>query len=184
MSGIVEQDLERRAAEIARRMKALGRKIETGDESEILVWIIPGALACSHRPLRHNQIWGGSGRNLSREATPLLLEWVDQVREAGIRSILCLMHDKELSYYSALELNAPDLIGFYRARGLSTERVPWEDPAYSKTSRDATRKTLLRVREDAFRTFQAMEKPVLLHCSAGIDRSAPVAAYIEARYQQ
>lgn len=175
----MKDELERRAREIAQQMKALGRRIEAGDESELLIWILPCVLACSHRPLRHNPLFGGSGRNLAPEATPLLHEWILRIREAGIRSILCLMHDKELAYYSKLELGTRDLIEFYREQGFETRRVPWEDPAHSKTNQASIAKTLLRVQQQALREFRAMAKPVLLQCSAGRDRSAPVAAFIE-----
>lgn len=177
----MEQEIERRAKEIAQQMKALGRKIEAGDESDLLIWILPGVLACSHRPLRHHPLYGGSGRNLAKDATPLLHEWVRRMHQFGIRSILCLMHDKELSYYSALELGARDLLHFYQNHGFETRRIPWEDPAHSKTGLASIRKTMHIVQLQCLREFRSMKKPVVLHCSAGRDRSAPVAAYIQMR---
>jgi hypothetical protein len=177
----VEQELKQDASEIAQQMKALGRRIEGGNESDLLIWILPGVLACSHRPLRHHPLFGGSGRNLAHEATPFLHEWVLRIREAGIKSILCLMHDKELAYYSALELGARDLIEFYRKHGFETRRVPWEDPAHSRTNRALIDKTRFQVQLKALHEFRSMPKPVLLHCSAGRDRSAPIAAYIRLR---
>lgn len=37
---------------------------------------------------------------------------------------------------------------------------------------------LQRIQKEALTAFDVLPKPILLHCSAGIDRSAPVAAFI------
>jgi protein tyrosine/serine phosphatase len=100
------------------------------------------------------------------------------MRESGIKSIISLMHDKELAYYSSLDLRAPDLIGFYASQGFEVRRITWEDPAHSKASRILIQKKLLEVRTLVLEAFDALPKPALLHCSAGIDRSSPVAAFL------
>ena len=57
--------------------------------------------------------------------------------------------------------------------------IPWDDPAHRPWSeRGSFEDELLRVREQALAAFDALPKPGALHCSAGIDRSSPVAAYI------
>jgi hypothetical protein len=173
--------LEQRSKDIAGQLRALGRKIANGDDSTLVVWVIAGQLACAHRPLRYHPRYGGSGRNLAADASPLVFEWADRIRAVGIRSILCLMHDKELGYYACLDLAASDLMAFYREAGFGVCRVPWEDPAHSKTDVAAIRRKLVQVRVQAFEAFDQLAKPVLLHCSAGEDRSSPVAAYIHYR---
>jgi hypothetical protein len=48
---LLEELIETKTLEIKRAMSALGRRLEAGDESQLLVWVIPGNLACAHRPL-------------------------------------------------------------------------------------------------------------------------------------
>jgi protein-tyrosine phosphatase len=101
------------------------------------------------------------------------------MRRAGIRGIISLMHPKELRHYAHLTLNAPDLIAFYRESGFEVKHIPWEDPAHrSCAERNSFGEELARVRVEALEAFDSLPGPVLLHCSAGIDRSSPVAAYI------
>ena len=87
------------------------------------------------------------------------------------------MHDKELAYYSSLDLRAPDLIGFYASQGFEVRRITWEDPAHSKASKIRIQKKL-EVRTLVLEAFDALPKPALLNCSDGIDRSSPVAAVL------
>ena len=174
----MEQEIESRSKLLAAELRNLGRRIANRDDSQLLVWPIPGALACAHRPLRHNRLYGGSVRNLAPEATPLIFEWVEQVELEGIRSIICLMHDTELKFYEALDLKAANLVEFYRARRFNVAHIPWEDPAHSRTNPMIVTKKRTQARRDALVAYDLLQKPVLLHCSAGEQRSAPVAAYI------
>src|SRR5260370_22350810 len=163
-------------------MSALGRRLETGNNSQLLHWVIPRMLACAHRPLRHHPLYGGSGNNLGSTAATLVFEWAKDVQEAGIKSIISLMHDRDLHCYSALDLGASNLLEFYEKQGFKVFRVPWVDPVvdlhHKKTTLREKMKTLLRVRQEALIAYEELEKPVLVQCSAGIDRSSPVAAFI------
>jgi len=172
------EGLEKKRIEIARKLGELGRRIEDGDDSELLVWIIPDKLACAHRPLRHNRLYGGSSLNLDPDATPFIFEWSMLVQIEGIKSIICLMYQSEIDLYNRLDLGAENLIEFYKQQGFDVAHIPWEDPAHSKTSWDLVSKKLEIIRRDALNAYDKLEKPVLLHCSADIDRSSPVAAYI------
>src|SRR5437773_1526555 len=136
---MMEQEIEAKAGQLAADLRALGRRIAGGDESELLVWVTPKELACAHRPLRYNRIFGGSVRNLDRSATPLVVEWAELMQVSGIRSIICLMHEAELRYYEALDLGTKSLVEFYEARGFAVRHIPWEDPAHSKTAPSAIR---------------------------------------------
>jgi protein-tyrosine phosphatase len=91
------------------------------------------------------------------------------------------MSEQELTFYSRLELQADDLVFFYRNQGFEVNWLPWKDPAHVRTDREALRKKVREVSEKALEAFDLLQKPVLLHCSAGVDRSAPVAAYIRER---
>jgi len=175
MKGAVDQ----KANELREALATLGRRLRSGDDQELLVWVIPDALACAHRPLRHHPQFGGSGRDLPPEDAPEIQKWVDQVKGAGIRSIISLMHPKELRHYAQLDLGAEDLIALYLKSGFEVRHIPWEDPAHLPPSGCFSfQEELARIQTEALRAFDELPKPVLLHCSAGIDRSSPVAAYI------
>ena len=176
----MEPSLEDKSEEIRQELRALGKRICLGDDSELLLWIIRGQLACAHRPLRYHPEFGGSGLDLPMSATPMVFKWAKRIREDyGIRSIISLMHPKELRHYDSLDLGARDLLDFYRQQGFQVCAISWEDPAHRPSLEKVTyQEELRRVRLEALRAFEDLSEPVLLHCSAGIDRSAPVAAYI------
>ncbi len=153
-------------------LERLRKQISAGDESEIWTWVIPEQLACAQRPLRDVPPYGG--RNpIPPAARPLVERWVDRVKGAGFRSIISLLEDAQLDRFyvrGGLGLHPNGLLGYYRARGFSAESIPctdYEPPSVEKMNR-------------ALFAFRALPKPVLLHCSAGIDRTTPVAAYIVA----
>ena len=174
----MEAEIEARRSEIAAKMRALGRKLESGDDSDLLVWAIPGALACSHRPLRHHPRYGGSGQPIPSNAKALILDWVERMRLEGIASIVSFMHERDLRCYREIDFNGLDLPGFLQSEGFRVCCLPWEDPAHSKTEWAKKQANYRRIREEALAAYDQLVKPVLLMCSAGIDRSAPVAAYI------
>ena len=165
----MEEIIEDKTKEISAALSRLKRKLKTGDESELVHWVITDRLACSQRPLRYHPRYGGSGRNIPREATDLVHDWVFFLMQCeGIKSIICLMHTRDLECYADLELSAPDLIAFYRHKGFEVAHLPWEDPQHSGTSRDQIRKKLREVREKALGEYGRLTKPVLIQCSAGM----------------
>jgi len=171
--------LKNKTEEIKKGLSDLASRICSGDESELLLWIIPRQLACAHRPLRYHHKFGGSRKDLPKEATKAVLEWAKQIKECGIRSIICLMHPKELRHYDSLDLDSHNLLEFYRQQGFGVCHIPWEDPAHRPPSgRFSYQDELSRARLKTLCEFDKLLKPVLLHCSGGQDRSAPVAAYI------
>jgi hypothetical protein len=159
-------------------MKALKARLESGDNSELLVWLIPQQLASAQRPLRHHPLYAGSGAIIPTQATELVFEWVASVRASGIVAIISFMHDRDRRCYSDLDLKANDINEFYEQQGFKVARIPWEDPHHSKADPSIKQKRLEQCRKDALAAFDVLPKPVLLQCSSGIDRSAPVAAYI------
>jgi hypothetical protein len=175
----MSDEIRAKAQQIRTAMRSLGGRLDDGDTNNLFVWVLPDELACVHRPLRHHPRFGGSAHVLPAEATPAVVEWADQVLARGVKGIICLTHPKELRYYDALTLCPPGLLAFYRSRGLVVRHLPWDDPAHRPPWGRATFESeLLHIREEALDVFDVLEKPVAIHCSAGIDRSSPVAAYI------
>jgi len=174
-----QRQAEEKANEIRRALSDLGLKLKAGDESQLLVWVLPDTLACVHRPLRHHPDFGGSGRHLPSIATTLIITWINRIKKAGIRGIICLMHEKELAHYGDLNLGANNLVDYYRKEGFEVRHIPWDDPAHRQQSDNSSFASELEiVREKALTAFRNLPKPTIVHCSAGIDRSSPVAAYI------
>jgi hypothetical protein len=138
------------------------------------VWAIPNQLACAQRPLRDHPNFGGR-TPLPHSARDLVIAWVDRVT-SRFPSIISLLEDTQNDRYyirGGLGLHEHGLLGYYRSRGLRVASLPCTDYQVP------TAKTM----ERALRMFQALPKPVLLHCSAGIDRTAPVAGFICERYE-
>jgi len=170
---------DQKANELRAALAALGKRLNTGDDRELLVWVLPEKLACAHRPLRHHPQFGGSGKDLPPHASPEVRKWIDRIGTAGSRSIIVLMDPKALRHYVVLALGSQDLIDLYRKSGFQVLHIPWEDPAHRPASSGYSfQRELTRIRAEALQAFDELPKPVLLHCSAGIDRSSPVAAYI------
>lgn len=178
-----ERDL---ANQIRSDLWTLRREIKAGSKSALVIWPIPEKLACAQRPLRDHPLYGGSAKVLPPEAATEVLSWIARIEKQGLRSIICLMHPKEFEYYQPLNLHPKGLLGLYRERGFQVRHIPWPDPAHAKTE-EARTKLKNRVHEikvEAYQAFLELPHPTLLHCSAGIDRSAPVAAYIVLRERE
>ena len=169
--------------ELQAAMASLGARLDSGDQSSLLVEVIPGKLMCGHRPLRrhHNPDFRGPGLRLPSAAAPAVQGWISKVCAYGIRSIICLMGPKEIAHYVAVctELGVSTLIELYEKNGLTVRSIPWEDPLYRAGQGGISyEEQLLDVRGRALQAFDELAAPVLLHCSSGIQRSAPVAAFI------
>lgn len=155
---------------IRKDLSRLREQIKRGDESEFWIWVIPGRLACAQRPLRDHMKFGGRDP-LPAEARPEIERWVDRMVKDGFRSVISLLEEAQHKRYyvrGGIDLHPGGLYGYYEARGLQVETVPCTD--YQRPSKGQKRQVL-----DAFRQ---LPKPVLLHCSAAIDRTAPIAVYI------
>lgn len=157
-------------------LEKLRIQLKKDADSEILCWVIPGILATSQRPLRDHPVYaisqGGSRPpSLPPEARPLVIKWVQRILDAGIRSVICLLESAQLKkYYINGGLNLPGggLLEYYRLQGLEVSHIPTTD--YQRPSEYIMNKVL--------NEFDLLPYPVLLHCSAAIDRTTPMAAFI------
>ena len=169
----MDKALTKRTAAIKAQLSRLREQIRSGDESELLIWQLDGDLACSQRPLRDHPVFGGRAP-LPRDARELVVAWVKRVKCLGIRSIISLLEPAQHERYyvkGGLDLHPEGLFGYYRSQGFSLCHIPMAD---HQTPSDSQM-------EMALEAFDRMPKPVLLQCSAAIDRTSPVAAYIESK---
>lgn len=165
--------------ELEKKLSDLGARLCAGDDSQVLVWVIPGKLACAHRPLRKHPDYCGSQVDLPSDAAPLVLAWVRRIKHEGIQSVIAIMGDKELAHYHLTDIGASGLLDLYEKEGLAVRRINWEDPAHPAVSVGLPYdEQLEQARAAALDAFDAFPKPMLIHCSSGIQRSSPVAAFI------
>jgi len=126
-------------------------------------WVIPTRLARSPRP-------GFGGMN-STEVEPGEVEaWLAEARSSGIRSVLCLLDEGQLAYYRRLP---GGLLETYRRAGLAVASVPVADRQAPPISEDDLRLV--------WRAFGELPPPLLIHCSAGIDRTGAAVDHILGR---
>jgi protein tyrosine phosphatase (PTP) superfamily phosphohydrolase (DUF442 family) len=99
--------------------------------------------------------------------------WIGNVKSLGVKSIICLLAEDQLPFYGELDT---DLISYYRAAGFDVAHVPARDHQTPPLSSDQ-----LTTIWDA---YQALPKPVLVHCSAGIDRTGRAVDYVQQRLKE
>jgi len=129
----------------------------------MIEWVLENELARGRRP-------GYSGERGVPVPRAAVDGWIGEVRVSGVRSIICLLAEDQLRWYADLPT---DLISYYRTAGFSVAHVPARD----HQSPPLTDQHLEKI-WDAYRT---LTKPVLVHCSAGIDRTGCAIEYIMRR---
>jgi hypothetical protein len=128
-------------------MRELARRLENGDESQLICWIKQNDLGCTVRPLRRHPRYALGRLTLPPEARPLVDEWITFVKVENIRSILSLMHDADLACYRQLGFRNENLLDHLSDVGFQVASYPYEDPHYKKSSSREKLATLHEVRK-------------------------------------
>ena len=122
-------------------------------------WVIPSNLARSSRPGYRRE----GGGPVSQDEVD---EWLSQLRREDITAIICLLDD-ELALYSSLPC---DLVSYYRQKGFAVEHVRVADYAEPPLRLDQL--------GEVWQAYMRLPKPVLIHCSAGLDRTGLAVSHI------
>lgn len=174
------EEIERRlTCKFKAEFGALKDRLKADPEGDPLIWPIAGQLACTRRPLRDQRDFRAYvyEDHLPAAAGPLVIAWVERIVAAGVCSVICLLPDWQLQRYRGLSGMTDGLLALYESRGLAVAHIPCPDPRHETVEKG----WIETIKRSAYHAFVDLPKPLLLHCSAGIDRSSPVAAHIASR---
>jgi protein tyrosine phosphatase (PTP) superfamily phosphohydrolase (DUF442 family) len=130
-------------------------------------WVLEGVIATSPRP----------GFAPGPELTVhdhVVDAWIEDARRFGIRSVMCLIGNDQLWLYR--KATPAGLLARYRDAGFEVCHIPTAD--------QQTHPFTEAEYEHAWDSFQRLPKPVLVHCSAGMDRTGRVVRHILERLER
>lgn len=129
-------------------------------------WVIEGILATSPRP-------GYSPGPEHSVPAPVVEDWLRETHAFGVASIICLIDQDQLWLYGR---SLPEgLVERYRSSGFEVAHIPTADQQTVPFTAEQY--------ETAWQAFEMLPKPVLVHCSAGMDRTGRVVRHILERLE-
>ncbi len=118
-------------------------------------------LACAHP---------GYDFGCNEPVSPETLQtWMEEAKAQGARSILCLLAVDHLRLYEGAFPGG--LLEAYRKAGFEVSHIPIGDHRKPPLTERQLRRVL--------RHFKHLPKPVLVHCSAELDRTGAAVAFIK-----
>ena len=123
-------------------------------------WVVEGELARSQRP----------GYPKDKPSSSVMKDWRETVLSLGIRSVICIMDQNQVDKYNGIDNIGDGLFSFYKENGLTVHHMNVED--YKKPPLNESEVELV------LKAYSELEKPVLIHCSAGKDRTGKAVASI------
>jgi protein tyrosine phosphatase (PTP) superfamily phosphohydrolase (DUF442 family) len=122
-------------------------------KSAMIEWVVHNSVARSAAP----------GYPDIRVEIQSLIDWIREVKQMGVKSILCLLEDKELKAYRFIPYG---ILAYYERCGLRVGHVP--------VGINHLVCHYIEEEQTIRNVFLDLPKPVLIHCSDGLLRTGAV----------